>query len=318
MLVAHHPPRSILAVAVALACLAAVPLFACGGAPAEPAVPESGHGTSVELAELEIHDNGNDRFVSCPPTGDLGQQWIPPIPAWSRPANAGAPTGLASANAMSPSARTVDATGTSARPDQTMTERAAAETHGPFRSCYLHSLLRDPTQEGHVAFVLRLAADGRVAAVESYAACDLSNEALSCMTDYAARLRFDPPATGSETVVIPSVFLGRGGGTPRSMASNDPYAAAAYVAVEKARPRLHACDRAARTEAAPIEASATIALTVDAQGKVRKQNVDPWTGNKDLLACAANALDTVTFPPPPAGSANVVLRVAFNPRAGSK
>jgi hypothetical protein len=294
---------------VAAACISA-----CGGASSQPVVPENGRGKAVEQAELEIHDNGNDRFVSCPPAGELGQQWIPPIPAWDH-ANA---TGLASPTAMSPSARTVDATGAAARPDQTMTERAAAETHGPFRSCYLHGLLRDPTQEGHVAVVLRLAADGRVAAVESYAACDLSNEALSCMTDYAARLRFDPPAAGNETVVIPSVFLSRGGGTPHTMASNDPYAAAAYVAVETARPRLHACDRAARTEAAPVEASATIALTLDAQGKVQKQSVDPWTGSKDLLTCAAAALETVTFPPPPAGTANVVLRLAFNPRAGTK
>ena len=315
MLVAHRS-RPILAATFASATAAS--LLACGGASSEPAVPESGRGTSIELAEPEIHENGNDRFVSCPPAGELGQQWIPPIPAWDRTTNAGAPAGLASANAMSPSARTVDVTGAAARPDQTITERAAAETHGPFRSCYLHGLLRDPTQEGHVAVVLRLAADGRVAAVESYAACDLSNEALACMTDYAARLRFDPPAVGGETVVIPAVFMSRGGGTPRTMASNDPYAAAAYVAIEKARPRLHACDRAARTEAAPVEASATIALAVDAQGRVQKQSVDPWTGSKDLLTCAANALDSVTFPPPPTGSANVVLRVAFNPRAGSK
>jgi hypothetical protein len=256
--------------------------------------------------------------VSCPPAGDLGQQWIPPIPAWTRAPSAGAPTGLASADAISPSARSVDATGPAARPDQTMTERAAAETHGPFRSCYLHGLLRDPTQEGHVAVVLRLASDGRVAAVESYAACDLSNEALACMTTYAARLRFDPPAAGNETVVIPSVFLSRGGGTPHTSASNDPYAASAYLALEKARPRLHACDRAARTEGAPVEASATIALVIDAQGKVQKQNVDPWTGSKDLLVCAATAIESVTFPPPPAGTASVVVRLAFNPRAGTR
>ena len=302
---------------VALASTA-LALVACGGASSDAVAPEGARGTSVELAELEIHDNGNDRFVSCPPAGDLGQAWIPPIPAWNRDPKGGAASGLASPTAMSPSSRSVDATGPAARADQTMTERAAAETHGPFRSCYLHGLLRDPTQEGHVAVVLRLAHDGRVAAVESYGACDLSSEALACMTTYAGRLRFDPPALGSETVVIPSVFLSRGGGTPHTMASSDPYAAAAYVALEKARPRLHACDHAARVEAAPVEASATIALVIDALGKVQKQHVDPWSGSKDLLVCAATALENVTFPPPPSGNASVVVRLAFNPRAGTR
>src|SRR5262249_3966841 len=39
--------------------------------------------TSIEIAELEISGKGVDRFTSCPPPGELGQDWIPKLPPWS-------------------------------------------------------------------------------------------------------------------------------------------------------------------------------------------------------------------------------------------
>jgi hypothetical protein len=67
-----------------------------------------------------------------------------------------------------------------------------------------------------------------------------------------------------------------------------------------------------------VVASATFALDLDAQGRVMHANVEPWTGAKDLLACAANAFQTSTFPPPPGGAGTVLARLAFNQRAGTK
>src|SRR5271169_3585565 len=78
------------------ASLASVVLIAssCGGPstetppPTSPVEPRS-TGTSIEVAELDINWNGIDRFVNCPPPGELGQDWIPPLPPWTPPAVSG-------------------------------------------------------------------------------------------------------------------------------------------------------------------------------------------------------------------------------------
>jgi hypothetical protein len=130
-------------------------------------------------------------------------------------------------------------------------------------------------------------------------------------------VRFDPPAPGEETVTVPVVFHPR---APRRIhpKPNDTYTAAAYVALETARPALHACEEQARARGASPIASATFALDLDAHGKIVNAHIDPWTGDQDLLACAAQAVDGVGFPPPPAGRGHVLMRLSFNPRPGTK
>jgi len=106
--------------------------------------------TAVDVAEFEITESGIDRFTSCPPAGDLGQQWIPPIPAWTPAAGVAAPVETPSerdAGDESPSAE--QSRGTAER-----LERFYGDTRMEFRHCYHRGLLYDPTQDGHAAIVL--------------------------------------------------------------------------------------------------------------------------------------------------------------------
>ena len=261
----------------------------------------------AEVAELEIRAVGVDRFTVCPPPGDLGQPWFPQPGPWSAPpvADAGPPVPM-------------DEDFITRSKNYTPTEQAIEATHRDFRSCYRRGLVKDPAQDGRVAFVLRIGGDGHVARVEEYAACEISVESISCMKGAAARLRFPPPAGGSDTVLIPAVFTSRDGVRRTRGTTNDSYTARAYVTMEAARPGLHACEEQARRDLRPMQAAATFTLTLGADGKVTSAHVDPWTGEQTTLACAARELEKLRFAPPPSGTDSVIERLNFNPRQGSR
>jgi hypothetical protein len=198
----------------------------------------------------------------------------------------------------------------------TMTEMAIESTRAGFRRCYLRGLFSDTTQAGHVAIVVRVRGDGRVARVESYGACEMSIDAIRCMREEAAALRFEAPAGGRATVTIPFAYGSDGKhAAPRP---NDAYAAGAFVAVESMRPRLHNCEQAAKREGKSIFASATMTVDVDARGHGLHVKVDPWQGDPDLLACAAEVLRDAPFAPPRGGRGTVVAPIVFNPRPGTR
>jgi hypothetical protein len=272
-------------------------------------------GTSVEVAEFDVSENGIDRFLNCPPPGELGQDWIPPLPSWTPPAST---EGSVGASGEATRDATADAIPDATMHGSTPTEKAIADTRDSFRACYNHGLIYDPTQDGHVAIVLRVGRDGRVASVESWGACEIASQSIECMRDAAKKLRFRPPVGGSDTVTIPAVFTSSGTERRTSPRPNDVYAASAYIAVEAVRQEFHACERGERQSGGPVSATATFALDLDATGRVLHSNIDPWTGDKNLLACAAGAFGRAPFPPPPGGHGSVLVRVAFNPRAGSK
>jgi hypothetical protein len=261
----------------------------------------------AEIAELEIRAVGVDRFKICPPPGELGQQWFPQPATWSPPASA-------DAGAPAP----IDEGYVTRTHDHTPTEQAVEATHRDFRSCYRRGLVHDPAQDGRVAIVLRVGPDGRVARVEEYAACEIAVESISCMKSAASRLRFPPPAAGSDTIIIPAVFTSRDG-VRRSMGTiNESYTARAYVMFEGARPGLHVCEQQARRDLRPVQATGTFTLSLDVNGKVTRAHVDPWTGEQSILACAARELEKLHFPPPPSGAGFVIARLNFNPRQGSR
>jgi hypothetical protein len=286
--------------------------LACGGSEGQNggarAPARDGTLTSIEIAELEISAKGIDRFTSCPPPGELGQDWIPRLPAWTPPAprqDAGAesePIGLTPP----------------ASDGRTPTEKAIFDTYPDFRRCYQRGLLHDPTQDGHAAIVLRIGGDGKVGAVESYGVCALSSEVVSCMKTYAGKLRFVPPANGSQTVTIPAVFTTRGGRPHEHPSPNDAYTAAAYTRIEEARADLHACEQNARASGQELQATAAFLIDLDADGRIAHTHVDNWTGNQQLLACAAHAIERLSFDKPPAGRGSILARISFNPRAGTK
>ncbi|MBX3228363.1 MAG: AgmX/PglI C-terminal domain-containing protein [Labilithrix sp.] len=272
----------------------------------EPATP-----LAADLPELEIRAEGVDRFMTCPPPGELGQHWIPPIPPWSPPpvpADAGT--------------RPVDPDVLARTRDRTMTEIAVEATYKDFRSCYRKGLIRHPTQDGRVAIVLRIDGAGNVAKVESYGACELAPESLTCMVDVARRLRLPPPATGSETVTVPATFTSRDGVRRTVPTANDAYTADAYVVLDSARAKLHACDESARRAGRAVEATGTFSMDVAVDGRVTKAHVDPWTGDQSLLQCAARVLEGLKFRPATGQNAGqttkVIARLNFNPRQGSR
>ena len=260
---------------------------------------------AADVPELELRSNGLDRFTVCPPPGDLGQRWIPPLPPWTP----------GPSDAQVPEQDTELVARTQGR---SLTELAVESTHQEFRSCYRRGLVRHPTQDGRIAIVLRVGPDGRVAKVESYAACELATESVACMVGVAQKLRFPKPALGSETVTLPAVFTSRDGVRRTVPTSNDAYTAGAYVTLETARPWLHACEDEARRSGQTVEATGTFSMDIAADGRVMRAHVDPWRGNQPLLACAAHALERLAFTPPNGGKGIVIARLNFNPRQGSR
>lgn len=301
-------PRATRAVTATL-LFAAATVLGCGGPTAPPEEPREPLPLAADVPELEIRADGIDRFTTCPPPGELGQHWIPTIPAWTPPAgaktDAGPPLPL-------------DADFIARTKDRTATEMAVDATHRELRACYRQGLVRHPTQDGRVAIVLRIDGNGRVANVESYGACELDPESITCMYGVARKLRFPPPAAGSETVTIPATFTSRDGVRRTVPTPNDTYTAATYVALDAGRPQFHRCDDAARREGRSVQAHGAFTMDIASDGRVLGAHVDPWSGDQALLLCAADVLRGLKFPPPPGSNAKVIARLNFNPRQGSR
>ena len=272
-----------------------------------PIDPSKGRTPVADISELEIRAVGVDRFAICPPPGDLGQPWFPQPTTWTAPP-------VVDAGASEP----IDESLVTRTQDRTPTEQAVEATHREFRACYRRGLVRDPAQEGRVAIVLRVGADGHVAKVEEYAACEIAVESIGCMKSAAARLRFPPPASGSDTILIPAAFTSRDGVRRSSGTLNDAYTARAYIVMEAARPGLHMCEQQARRDLRPVQATGTFTMTLGADGQVLRAHVDPWSGEQSILACAAHELEKLRFAAPPNGTGFVIARLNFNPRQGTR
>jgi len=295
--------------AAVLAALNLAAMTSCGSKEKEAPANDPSHRTppAADVAELEIRTSGVDRFSTCPPPGELGQHWIPAPFPWTAPpaTDAGADNPLDEAFI----ARTKD---------RTLTEIAVEATHRDFRSCYRKGLVHHPTQDGRVAIVLRIGPTGRVLNVEEYGACEIDPEAIHCMKGVAARLRFPPPANGSETVTIPATFTSRDGVRRTVATTNDSYTAGAYITIEGGRPAFHACADDAKRQLKATQATGTFTMNIASDGRVLRAHVDPWSGEQSLLICAARALEGLRFAPPPSGTGTVIARLNFNPRQGSR
>lgn len=281
-------------------------LASCGGT-SKPPTPLLPRGTSIEVADFEVNGDGIDRFASCPPPGEIGQEWYPPVPDWTVPANAA----TLDKGGGTPLSNNTEQLG------RTPTERAIEDTRAAFRSCYHRGLVADPTQFGHVAVVLRVGPTGRVLKAESYGACSIQHDVIACMQDYAKSLRFDPPAGGKDTIIIPVVFEPRGGPNVDTT-HNDAYTAQAYVTLESMKPELHECEARARSHGADVEAWGVFDMKIDGRGVVTSANIDPFRGDQDLLGCAAQVMQHMRLPPPDGGQGKMLARITFNPRAGTR
>src|SRR5690606_33739100 len=123
--------RSRPAAALALVLAPAASLAACGGKDASATDPSQVDVPAADVPELEIRSSGVDRFTTCPPPGDLGQHWIPPLPAWTPPPRA------ADARALAPPDPSLIARSA----ERTTTELAVEATYRDFRSCYRRGLV---------------------------------------------------------------------------------------------------------------------------------------------------------------------------------
>lgn len=300
-------------------------IVACGSSQStkEAPIARGPHNVDVELPQFEINGDGVDRFATCPPTGGVTQGWIPNVGTWAASEAPAVATNADAGAAAAPGAlprRTDDEIAAAPRAGEpsnapTAAEKAIRDTLQPFRTCHRRGLLHDATQDGHVAIVIRVGADGRVAKTESHGACELSREVIACMMHVANRLRFDPPAEGTPTtIILPAVFAPRSGIVRNAPGSHDEYAAAASVSLETARRGLHDCEQRERRAVRSQQAWATFIMDVDDKGRVVRQNLDPWSGNQELLKCAGDVMSRVTFPPPVSGTATVRARISFNPR----
>jgi len=282
----------------------ALALASCGSE-AKPPSSIAPRGTSIDVSDFEINGDGIDRFAACPPPGEIGQEWYPPVPDWTVPA------GAASATGGTPLSSSTEHLG------RTPTERAIEDTRAAFRSCYHRGLVADPTQFGHVAIVLRVGPTGRVLKAESYGACSIQHDVIACMQDYGKSLRFDPPTGGKDTIIIPVVFEPRNG-PDESTTHNDAYTAQAYVTLESMRGELHECEQRARHSGADVEAWGVFDMQIDARGVVTSANIDPYHGDQDLLGCAAQVMQHMRLPPPDGGKGKMLTRITFNPRSGTR
>jgi hypothetical protein len=303
-------------------CLAVPALVVLGPACSEPprAPVSKAATTAVQLNTFEVRDDLVDRFQHCPPPGEIGQDWVPPIPEWHPPsasASAAVPESAvaASGGEVTPGGP-IDGEDNSAPASlATLTTEAENQTRAALRHCYHDGLLYDPTQDGHVALVARVDRTGKVASVESWGACDLAPQAILCMRDVVKHARLRRPEGGSATITVPAVFTR---GTQRSAGVNDAYAATAYVAVESVRAQLHRCEETARLAHESVFASAVFVVDVAADGKGSHVAVDQWKGGKELLGCAAEVVRSAPFAPPPAGRGRIIVPIAFNPRPGTE
>ncbi len=264
---------------------------------------------SVVLPPLELRYDGLQRFEYCPPRGDVHQPWIPPIPPWSRRSA----DALAPAPAPSDTEPGHDLAAAAPPVSGELTAYARDATQMAFRHCRGMGLGPGPSGDARVAVVLRVDGAGHVADVETWAACGMTYDALSCLRAEAFREHLPPPAEGSATVVVPNAYFGA---QPVGQGLDDAYAAGAAVAIEGMRPRLYACMDTARREGKGVEAQGRFTINIDRKGKAARVNVDLWRGAPGLLTCAGEAVDDAPYPVPPIGWGRVVVTILFEPGTG--
>jgi hypothetical protein len=151
-----------------------------------------------------------------------------------------------------------------------MTEPAVASTTSAmlalrpgFRDCYDALKLDDPRAEGRMLLHVYAGPSGEVCVVRTKARVGLSASFQRCVENLVHRVHFE----GGGRYEIPVTF------------EHDPPTHPADLRT------LGSC---ARTVAEPTDA--TIAYASDAEGNVDGLRVDPFHGDKDALACVAEAL----------------------------
>ncbi len=75
-----------------------------------------------------------------------------------------------------------------------------------FRRCINAGLACDPDMQGSVRVSAKLDAKGNVVKASPERAKGLSRGVIDCIVEVVKKKAFDPPASGSETVVIPVIF----------------------------------------------------------------------------------------------------------------
>jgi len=90
--------------------------------------------------------------------------------------------------------------------DPSAVGKAVASMAAGFRRCFTAGLACDPDMQGSVRVSAKLDAKGNVVKASPERAKGLSRGVIDCIVEVVKKKAFDPPPSGSETVVIPVIF----------------------------------------------------------------------------------------------------------------
>jgi hypothetical protein len=80
------------------------------------------------------------------------------------------------------------------------------------KRCYQKGLESDPSQNGKLVIMIKLAPSGEVDSATVATNSGLSPQVASCIAAVARRAKFDAPGASGSTLSVPFSFLKQGGG----------------------------------------------------------------------------------------------------------
>ncbi len=183
------------------------------------------------------------------------------------------------------------------------------------QSCVDESKTAGEVPNGATTFLVSVGLDDHISSVEVLDSCGISTHSVMCFGQAFQHARVDPQAQlkkGTLTLTFGNPHREmRGSSSEVGYTTVHDFTIHATDVFMRARPTLDTCARAASARGKYEETWAQFSLQLDADGKVREIQVDPFAGNQALLGCAAEALQKLAFPPPPRGADIVREHLSF-------
>jgi hypothetical protein len=163
--------------------------------------------------------------------------------------------------------------------------RTISATRAGFRSCYNKGLQTDPTMQGKAIFKVKIGPDGgQPVSVEQTGGSGLSDGVVACIERKIEAVSFDAPGGSGSTLQVPITFVQQAN---PNVKPSSPDAPAGWIDFDA----LRACDAAARKKGALTSTNATFKID-DGDGGFDVR-VDPFEGDPELLACAADVVSRI-------------------------
>lgn len=185
------------------------------------------------------------------------------------------------------------------------------------QSCVDESKAAGESPNGATTFMVSVGIDDRVSSIEVMDSCGISAHSILCFAQAFQRARVDAAAAMKRGTL--QITFGEGRHDMRSASSDVGYTTVhdftlrATDAFGRTRSAFDACARAASVKGKFDQTWGQFTMSLGPEGNVREIQVDPYAGDQSLLACAAEALQKVVFPPPPHGIDTLREHLAFEP-----